>query len=104
MALLALWLALVAAPAAARAPMLSVSQRLDDRRYVAAGTRAYVLGTEDGGFPAMGFHTRGEMGGIWTPPLKLLDEPSRRPIHNVGLDSGLTETPTFGHLYDRNVG
>lgn len=21
----------------------------------------------------MGFHTRGEMGGIWTPPLKLLD-------------------------------
>ncbi len=21
----------------------------------------------------MGFHTRGEMGGIWTPPIKLLD-------------------------------
>ena len=27
----------------------------------------------NGRWPAMGFHTRGEMGGIWTPPLKLLD-------------------------------
>ncbi|HYZ47051.1 MAG TPA: glycogen debranching protein, partial [Actinomycetota bacterium] len=26
-----------------------------------------------GRFPAMGFHTRGEMGGVWTPPLKLVD-------------------------------
>ncbi|MDQ6793170.1 MAG: glycogen debranching protein, partial [Candidatus Dormibacteraeota bacterium] len=54
-------------------PRLSVSDRLDDRRYVAAGTRAYDIGTEAGRYPAMGFHTRGEMGGIWTPPLKLLD-------------------------------
>ena len=23
--------------------------------------------------PAMGFHTRGEMGGVWTPPIKLVD-------------------------------
>jgi hypothetical protein len=38
-----------------------------------AGDRAYELGTEDGRYPAMGFHTRGEMGGIWTPPIKLLD-------------------------------
>jgi len=52
---------------------LSVSSRLDLRRYVAAGDRAYELGTEDGRYPAMGFHTRGEMGGIWTPPIKLLD-------------------------------
>lgn len=52
---------------------LSTTNRLKDRRYVAAGTRAYVVGTEDGRFPAMGFHTRGEMGGIWSPPLKLLD-------------------------------
>jgi len=40
---------------------------------VAAGDRSYELGTEDGRYPAMGFHTRGEMGGIWTPPIKLLD-------------------------------
>ena len=42
-----------------------MSDRLDDRRY--------VVGTQAGRFPAMGFHTRGEMGGIWSPPLKLLD-------------------------------
>src|SRR6202049_3045771 len=54
-------------------PTLSVSSQLDVRRYAAAGDRAYELGTEDGRYPAMGFHTRGEMGGIWTPPIKLLD-------------------------------
>jgi len=57
----------------AASPTLSVSSRLSLRRYVAAGDRAYDMGTEDGRFPAMGFHTRGEMGGIWTPPIKLLD-------------------------------
>src|SRR5215203_1820083 len=64
-------------PAAAQdtseSPTLSVGDRLDDRRYVASGTRGYVVGTEAGRFPAMGWHTRGEMGGIWTPPIKLLD-------------------------------
>lgn len=55
------------------APTLSVSDRLGDRRYTVAGSRAYVVGMEDGQFPAMGFHTRGEMGGIWSPPIKLLD-------------------------------
>ena len=54
-------------------PTLSVTSQLDLRRYAAAGDRAYELGTEDGRYPAMGFHTRGEMGGIWTPPIKLLD-------------------------------
>ena len=31
------------------------------------------MGAEDGSYPATGFHTRGEMGGFWTPPIKLLD-------------------------------
>ena len=60
------------------------------------------MGTEDGGFPAMGFHTRGEMGGIWAPPVKLLD----------GLWLGLGDpaaewigpaerfTSGYGHVYD----
>jgi len=59
--------------AAAAGPTLPVSSQLDVRRYAASGDRAYELGTEDGRYPAMGFHTRGEMGGIWTPPIKLLD-------------------------------
>src|SRR5437868_4123019 len=54
-------------------PTVSVSSHLNLRRYAAAGDRAYELGTEDDRYPAMGFHTRGEMGGIWTPPIKLLD-------------------------------
>jgi hypothetical protein len=65
----------LALPAVARAatPELSATDRLDDRRYAAIGSRAYVVGTQAGRYPAMGFHTRGEMGGVWTPPIKLLD-------------------------------
>ena len=37
------------------------------------GDRFYEMGAEDGSYPATGFHTRGEMGGFWTPPIKLLD-------------------------------
>ena len=62
-------------PAAAHAatPELSVTDRLQDRRYVAAGDRAYVVGFEDGRFYAQGWHIAGEMGGVWTQPLKLVD-------------------------------
>ncbi|MDA0163348.1 hypothetical protein OM076_23940 [Solirubrobacter ginsenosidimutans] len=52
---------------------LSVQDRLKDRREVAAGTRAYSVGFQDGGFYANGWHITGEMGGIWAPPLKLAD-------------------------------
>jgi hypothetical protein len=52
---------------------LSVTSRLQDRREVSAGTRAYSIGFEDGRFYANGWHITGEMGGVWTPPLKLVD-------------------------------
>jgi hypothetical protein len=52
---------------------LSVTTRLADRREVAAGTRAYSVGFEDGRFYANGWHITGEMGGVWTPPVKLVD-------------------------------
>lgn len=58
---------------AAAAEELSTSNRLDDRRFVTTGPRAYDIGTQAGRYPAMGFHTRGEMGGIWSPPIKLVD-------------------------------
>lgn len=54
-------------------PTLSTTHRLNNRRYVVAGHRAYEVGTETGRYPAMGFHTTGEMGGVWSAPLKLLD-------------------------------
>ena len=50
-----------------------MSTRLDDRRAVLVGPRFHATWTEDGLYPAMGFHTRGEMGGLWSPPIKLLD-------------------------------
>ncbi len=46
----------------------------DGRRwYALCGTRLYSLATLAGGFPDRGEHQPLEMGGVWTPPLKLLD-------------------------------
>ena len=72
-ALVAFGLLLTAPWAAVAAPELSVSQRLQDRRYDVAGERARVIGFEDGRFYANGWHITGEMGGLWTEPLKLVD-------------------------------
>src|SRR3954452_15307071 len=41
--------------------------------YVAAGDRAYLIGTQDGNFPDLGGHVPGEMGGLWIHPIKLID-------------------------------
>jgi hypothetical protein len=51
----------------------ATATRLQDRREVASGDRAYVEGFQDGRFYANGWHITGEMGGVWTPPVKLLD-------------------------------
>jgi hypothetical protein len=59
--------------AQAATPQLSVTTRLQDRREVSAGQQAYSIGFEDGRFYANGWHITGEMGGVWTPPLKLVD-------------------------------
>src|SRR4051794_2212245 len=66
--------AVIAAGAAqAATPELSTTSRLADRREVAAGQRSYVEAFQDGRFYANGWHTTGEMGGVWAPPLKLVD-------------------------------
>ncbi len=62
-----------ASGAQAATPELSTTSRLQDRREVAAGQRSYVEGFQDGRFYANGWHTTGEMGGVWAPPLKLVD-------------------------------
>lgn len=41
--------------------------------YVTAGDRAYLVGHQDGSFPELGWHIPGEMGGLWSHPVKLLD-------------------------------
>ena len=50
--------------ARAGSPELSTTSRLQDRREVAAGTRAYAVGFQDGRFYANGWHITGEMGGV----------------------------------------
>ncbi len=47
--------------------------RTGDKPYVTAGTRAYLIGTQDGNFPDQGEHLSGEMGGAWLHPIKLID-------------------------------
>ena len=56
-----------------RSPEVSTTNRLAARRSLFVGDRFWGMGAEDGSYPATGFHTRGEMGGFWTPPIKLLD-------------------------------
>ena len=41
--------------------------------YNIAGDRLYMIGNQDGTFPDLGWHIKGEMGGIWHHPIKLLD-------------------------------
>ena len=80
--LLAIGVAVVAAagfgtavPAAAvpGSATLTTSTRLADRRFVVTGDHFYEVGAADASYPATGWHIRGEMGGFWTPPIKLLD-------------------------------
>src|SRR4051794_30461609 len=52
---------------------LSESSQLGNRRFVVTGDRFYEVGAEDATYPGTGWHIRGEMGGFWTPPIKLLD-------------------------------
>ena len=61
------------ATTATTSPELSETSRLADRRSLVTGDRAYALSTADTLYPAAGWHIRGEMGGIWTPPIKLVD-------------------------------
>ena len=46
---------------------------LTNQRFVVAGDESYVIGTQDGNFPPIVWHIRGEMGGVWSHPIKLLD-------------------------------
>jgi hypothetical protein len=71
------------------------------------GDRFWAMGTADGRYPAAGFHTRGEMGGFFAPPIKVLDglwfgvdgqwlPPANRMWSGWGYVR--TEYPTFGGL------
>ena len=52
---------------------LSNNGKYPDKPYLTAGDKSYIVGNQDGSFPDIGSHVEGEMGGFWTPPIKLLD-------------------------------
>lgn len=54
-------------------PTRSTKANLSEKRYVAAGDRAYVVGVQDGTFQPIGWHITGTMGGVWSHPIKLLE-------------------------------
>lgn len=58
--------------------------------FVTPGNRVYMVGHQDGSFPEIGWHIKGEMGGIWNHPIKLLDGFSAEliwPDNTISLDS-----------------
>ena len=60
-------------PPAAATQELTETTRLADRRSLVVGDRAYAMSTADSLYPAAGWHIRGEMGGVWSQPIKLVD-------------------------------
>ena len=83
--LLAIALALTVTPAFAAESGVASHPGNRQQPYVTAGDRAYLIGTQDGNFPDMGQHVPGEMGGLWLPPIKLIDAFEAR-IAEVGTD------------------
>jgi len=57
----------------ADAPAISGREAYLSSPFVTAGDRVYMVGHQDGGFPELGWHIKGEMGGIWNHPIKLMD-------------------------------
>ena len=55
------------------APSISGRQTYLSTPFVTAGDRVYMVGHQDGSFPELGWHIKGEMGGIWNHPVKLMD-------------------------------
>ncbi|MCC8094290.1 MAG: amylo-alpha-1,6-glucosidase [Tannerellaceae bacterium] len=93
-------------------PMESISNegKTKEEPYLTAGDKAHIIGTQNGLFPDMGGHVPGEMGGIWTHPVKLADGYWMK-IREEGQQEGvwLMETGEYitypygsGFLYNQN--
>ena len=57
----------------ANSPSIDGKADFLDTPYVTAGNRVYMVGHQNGTFPDLGWHIKGEMGGIWNHPIKLMD-------------------------------
>lgn len=54
-------------------PLINGKEAYLNSPFVTAGDRLYMVGHQDGSFPEIGWHVKGEMGGIWNHPIKLMD-------------------------------
>lgn len=54
-------------------PSIKGNETYKSSPFVTAGDRVYLVGHQDGSFPEIGWHIKGEMGGIWNHPIKLMD-------------------------------
>ena len=83
-------------------PAISGKEAYLSSPFVSAGDRVYMVGHQDGSFPELGWHIKGEMGGIWDHPIKLMDgfnafltvAGSEIPLENARL---FTNYPMAGH-------
>src|SRR5262245_11562331 len=77
----------------------------EQRWYAVCGTRLYSIATLTGQFPDHGWHQPNEMGGIWAPPIKLLDgywlglRTGEGPIHWLNSAATWKRTPQGISLY-----
>jgi len=71
------------------------------------GNHAYCVGFQDGTFPDIGWHIKGEMGGLWAHPIKLLDGFSAAMVQKgdtMYLDSATTySTTALGSIFTYNI-
>ncbi|RDB05039.1 alpha-L-rhamnosidase-related protein [Runella aurantiaca] len=61
------------APVFANAESITGRPNYLDSPFNTAGDRLYMVGHQNGTFPDLGWHVKGEMGGIWHHPIKLMD-------------------------------
>lgn len=54
-------------------PAIEGKQEYLESPFVTAGRRTYIVGYQNGTFPEIGWHIKGEMGGVWNHPIKLFD-------------------------------
>lgn len=76
-------------------PYINAEVKNQKHLYVSAGDRLYCIGDQAGNFPAVGFHVKGEMGGIWQQPIKLLDGYRLEVESGDGFKQKLDKSETF---------
>lgn len=57
----------------AESPSIEGKKEYAGTPYVTPGNRVYAVGLQDGSFAEIGWHIKGEMGGVWNHPIKLMD-------------------------------